>query len=339
MSRRSRTLAALSAAAVVGSLLIAPASTAEPAPEPVTDYCREQCHHILPPGQNGNATFAELVAHMLLGTRPPHSDDQLAKYDRLAGGYSELTTGTIDEFFNDNSFGVRPDDVERAYQPREDVTIIRDKTAGIPHIYGITRSGTAYGAGFATAEDKLFLMDAMRRAGRGEVTPFAGGAPANRQLEQQFFSVSPYTEQELQQQIDTVSRFGEPGRLAFEDAKSYVDGINEYIEKSHSGRYFPGEYVATGQSIRSPTKAGSNRSSSPTWSCWPRWSAPSSAVAAATRCRTRSRGCRCTSGSGRSAANRSGRRYAPRTIPKPSAPSTTGSRSRTAAHRRTRGAS
>ncbi|MEV6233319.1 penicillin acylase family protein [Saccharopolyspora shandongensis] len=246
MPRRSRTLAALSAAAVVGSLVLAPASTAEPIPEPAPDYCGQQCHHILPPGQNGNATFAELVAHMLLGTRPPHSDDQLAKYDRLAGGYRELTTGTIDDFFNDNSFGVRPDDVERTYRPREDVTIVRDKTAGIPHVYGTTRSGTAYGAGYATAEDKLFLMDAMRRAGRGEVTPFAGGAPANRQLEQQFFAVSPYTEQELQQQIDTVARHGERGRQALEDAKSYVDGINEYIEKSYNGRYFPGEYVATG---------------------------------------------------------------------------------------------
>ncbi|MGW5644673.1 penicillin acylase family protein [Saccharopolyspora sp. NPDC003752] len=246
MPRRSRTLAALSAAAVVGSLVLAPASTAESVPEPAPDYCQEQCHHILPPGQNGNATFADLVAHMLLGTRPPHSDDQLAEYDRLAGGYRELTTGTIDDFFNDNSFGVRPDDVERTYQPREDVTIVRDKTAGIPHIYGTTRSGTAYGAGYAIAEDKLFLMDAMRRAGRGEVSPFAGGAPANRQLEQQFFAVSPYTEQELQQQIDTVARYGERGRQALEDAKSYVDGINEYIDRSYNGRYFPGEYVATG---------------------------------------------------------------------------------------------
>ncbi|MCI2423711.1 penicillin acylase family protein [Saccharopolyspora sp. K220] len=246
MSRRSSTLAALSAAAIVGSLLIAPASAAREIPAPAPDYCGQQCHYILPPGQNGNATFADLVAHMLLGTRPPHSDDQLAKYAGLAGGYSALTTETISEFFNDNSFGVRPDDVERSYQPREDVTIVRDKTAGVPHVYGTTRSGTTFGAGYATAEDKLFLMDAMRRAGRGEVTPFAGGAPANRELEQRFFAVAPYTEHELQQQIDIVSRWGERGRQALEDAKSYVDGINDYIEKSHSGRYFPGEYVATG---------------------------------------------------------------------------------------------
>ncbi|GAA2810644.1 penicillin acylase family protein [Saccharopolyspora taberi] len=246
MSRRQRVVAVAGAAAVVGSLLAAPVSAAEPAPPPVTDYCGDQCHHILPPGQNGNATLAELAAHMLFGTRPKHSDDQIGKYDQLVPGYRELTTGTIDEFFNDNSFGVPDDQVERRYQPRADVTVVRDKTAGIPHIYGTTRSGTTFGAGYATAEDKLFLMDAMRRAGRGEVTPFAGGAEANRQLEQRFFASSPYTEQELQAQIDSAAQHGEAGKRALADAQSYVDGINTYIQQSHSGRYFPGEYVATG---------------------------------------------------------------------------------------------
>lgn len=248
MARRSP-IAAL-VAIIAGSLLVAPgahAQLSEPdVPRSPEDYCREQCHDILPPGQNGNATFAELVSHMLLGTRPKHSDDQLARYDALAGGYERLTTGTVQEFFNDHSFGVKPEDVERTYRPRADVTVVRDKTAGVPHVYGDTRSGTTFGAGYTTAEDKLFMMDALRHAGRGEVTPFAGGAPANRELEQSFFSVAPYTEQELQDQIDRVAAQGERGRLALQDALSYVDGINAYIQESHQGRYFPGEYVATG---------------------------------------------------------------------------------------------
>ncbi|TDC90016.1 penicillin acylase family protein [Saccharopolyspora aridisoli] len=240
MARRS--LVVTLVAVIAGSLLIAPGANAQP-PE---DYCRQQCHDVLPPGQNGNATFAELVSHMLLGTRPKHSDDQLGRYDALAGGYRELTTGTIQRFFNDHSFGVRPDDVERTYRPRADVTVVRDKTAGVPHVYGDTRSGTTFGAGYTTAEDKLFLMDALRHAGRGEITPFAGGAPANRELEQSFFSASPYTAEELQDQIDRVAAQGERGRMALQDAQSYVDGINAYIQESHRGRYFPGEYVATG---------------------------------------------------------------------------------------------
>ncbi|GAB3285496.1 penicillin acylase family protein [Parasphingorhabdus pacifica] len=234
----------------MGSLLMAPAAPAAPrdpeVPEPATYFCRQQCHDILPPGQNGNATFVELASHMLFGTRPPHSDDQIDQYADLADGYTELTTGTINDFFNDHSFGVPEDEVERTYRPRTDVTVVRDETAGIPHIYGDTRSGTMFGSGYTTAEDKLFLMDVLRRAGRGEVTPFAGGAEANRELEQSFFRASPYTEQELRRQIDSVAAQGERGQLALADAQSYVDGINRYIEKSHNGRYFPGEYVATG---------------------------------------------------------------------------------------------
>lgn len=248
MSRLSRTVAVFAVAAVVGTGLTAPPASARhaPLPEPAPDYCGEQCHDILPPGQSGNATFIELIGHLLFGTLPKHSGDQLDAYDELAARYSSLTTDTIDEFFNDHSFGVPADQVERSYRPREDVTIVRDKSTGAPHITGTTRSGTMFGAGYAAAEDKLFLMDVMRRAGRGTVSSFAGGAPANRALEQQFFAAAPYTEEELQQQLDDVARKGERGAQAIEDLESYVEGINAYIEKAHRGRYFPGEYVATG---------------------------------------------------------------------------------------------
>lgn len=259
-----RGLAVASVGAAVGSMLIGPVASAQPASDqPVSDqpgtaqsappansappdYCGEQCHEILPPGQNGNATLAELAGHQLFGTRPPHSDDQIDNYDELASGYPNLKPDTVQDFFNDNSFGVPEGQVERRYQPREDVTVVRDKEAGIPHVYGDTRSGTTFGAGYTTAENKLFLMDVLRRAGRGAVTPFAGGAEANRELEQDFFATSPYTEQELQKQIDDVARQGERGRQALADAKSYVDGINAYIGKSREHRNFPGEYVATG---------------------------------------------------------------------------------------------
>lgn len=253
MARQSwsgRIVITLSVGALAAGLAAVPASGAPAeaaAPPPVTDYCLGQCSHILPPGQNGNATFAEIVAHTLTGVRPSHSDDQLDTYDSLASGYPNLTTGTITEFFNDNSFGVPEDQVERSYQPREDVTVVRDRKTGTPHISGTTRSGTMFGAGYATAENKLFLMDVLRRAGRGAVTPFAGGAPGNRELEQGFFATSPYTEEELTAQIEAVRAQGPRGEQAYADVQSYVDGINAYAEQSHHGRYFPGEYVATGK--------------------------------------------------------------------------------------------
>ncbi|MHA6802678.1 penicillin acylase family protein [Salinifilum ghardaiensis] len=241
---------ALALAAVLTGGLAAPAAGAQEGagapPDGPTDYCGDRCDHILPPGQNGNATFGDLVGHILLGAKPPHSDDQLEPYARLADGYRELDTATIDRFFRDNSFGVEEQDVAREYQPRQDVTVVRDEQLGVPHIYGETRAGTSFGAGYATAEDKLFLMDVLRHAGRGQVSSFAGGAEQNRELEQRFFATAPYTEHELRAQIARVAEQGERGEQALRDAKSYVEGINAYVEHARENRDFPGEYAATG---------------------------------------------------------------------------------------------
>jgi acyl-homoserine lactone acylase PvdQ len=254
---RGRLLAALTALATVTSGLVAAAPAAVAAPDAfaANDYCLGQCGDILPPGQNGNATLAEILAHKVLGTRPAHSADQLGQYDSLAAGYGGLTTDKIGQFFNDSSFGVPAAQVESTTKPRSDVTIVRDKKLGIPHITGTTRSGTAFGAGYATAQDRLWLMDLFRRVGRGQLTPFAGGAPANRQLEQDFFRGAPYDEQELQAQIERAAASSPRGAQALADAQSYLDGVNAYITQSYNGRYFPGEYVLTGH-VDAITNAG-----------------------------------------------------------------------------------
>ncbi|MEV6619755.1 penicillin acylase family protein [Amycolatopsis sp. NPDC051106] len=251
---RALTLTALGAlvAGLTQVAVTAPAAQAAASPD---DYCGGQCSDILPPGEQGSATLAEILAHKVLGTRPDHAADQLGKYASLAGGYKSLTTSTISQYFNDASFGVAPDQVASTTKPRSDVTIVRDKALGVPHITGTTRAGTEFGAGYAAAQDRLWLMDVLRHAARGQVTPFAGGAEANRELEQQFFSNAPYTEAELQQQIDRVAANGPRGAQGLADAQAYVDGINKYINDSHSGRYFPGEYVLTGH-VDAITNAG-----------------------------------------------------------------------------------
>jgi acyl-homoserine lactone acylase PvdQ len=245
---------------VIASLLAAP----EPAEAQVlpptaafaaNDYCVGQCADINPPGQNGSATLAEILAHQVLGTRPQHADDQIGRYDALATGYGGLSTETISQFFNDSSFGVAPSQVESTTRPRADVTIVRDKATGTPHITGTTRSGTMFGAGYAAAQDRLFLMDVLRRVGRGQLTPFAGGAAANQQLEQGFLADAPYTEADLQRQIETAAAKGPRGAQAMTDARDYVEGINTYIRQAKSGRYFPGEYVLLGH-VDAITNAG-----------------------------------------------------------------------------------
>ncbi|MFI0811766.1 penicillin acylase family protein [Streptomyces echinatus] len=213
------------------------------------DYCGGQCSDILPPGENGNATLAQILLNQAFGTQPAHAEDQLGPYAGLATGYSALTDAKINTFFDDASFGVPSDQVASSEKPagRGDVTIVRDKKTGVPHITGTTRYGTEFGAGYAAAEDRLWLMDVFRHVGRGQLTGFAGGAPANQGLEQQFYRNAPYTEADLQAQIDNaVAGNGARGQQALADVKAYLDGINAYIDASDSGRYFPGEYVLTG---------------------------------------------------------------------------------------------
>ncbi|MEU5975313.1 penicillin acylase family protein [Streptomyces sp. NPDC047315] len=266
-ARRARRSAVGTAAAVLAlaASLLTPVPQALAAPEPAPpaaraaadgDLCAGQCSDVLPPGQNGNATLAEILAHRVFGTRPGHSSDQLARYDSLVGGYGGITDAKVNDFFNDASFGVPADQVESVASPRPDVTITRDKKTGVPHIKGTTRYGTEFGAGYAAGQDRLWMMDLFRNIGRGSLTPFAGGALANQGLEQQFWPQAPYTEADYQAQVDRIrTTEGPRGEQAMADAQAYVDGINAYRVQSKNGRYFPGEYVLTGH-VDSITNAG-----------------------------------------------------------------------------------
>ncbi|GAB2948315.1 penicillin acylase family protein [Streptomyces pseudoechinosporeus] len=228
---------------------------ADPQPK-ATDYCEGQCADILPPGTNGSATLAEILGNQLFGTQPPHADDQLGPYDALSSGYPSLTNDTLKNFYADASFGVPSDQVASVTKPRDDVTITRDKKYGVPHIQGTTRYGTEFGAGYAAGQDRMWLIDLFRHIGRGELTPFAGGAESNQGLEQQFWPQAPYTEADFQKQVDwLLNNSGERGKQAMEDAQAYIDGLNAYRLAAKNGRYFPGEYVLTGK-IDSITNVG-----------------------------------------------------------------------------------
>ena len=226
----SRVVVALAAAGMTfGAMSLpgspAPRASAATAAPPAADYCLGQCADILPPGENGNATLADILASQL------------------------------GRFFDDSSFGVPAGQVERVEQPRPDVTIVRDKATGVPHVTGTTRSGTMFGAGYAGAEDRLFTMDLLRHVGRGQLTSFAGGAPGNRALEQSVWRNSPYREADLQAQIDRLHSQGSRGAQLYADVQDYVAGINAYVAACMAARNCPGEYVLTGH-LDAVTNAG-----------------------------------------------------------------------------------
>ncbi|MFI1193685.1 penicillin acylase family protein [Micromonospora sp. NPDC020750] len=264
-----RLLAGATAAVGVAALLVAsptptpavgaPANTAVTATTSAfaaNDYCLGECGDIVPPGQNGNATLVEILANQTLGTLPRHSADQLGKYADLVYGYAGLREEQIGNFFNDASFGVPAGQVERDYSPRSDVRILRDRATGVPHVTGTTRGGTMYGAGYAGAEDRLFTMDLLRHVGRGTLTPFAGGSPGNRALEQSVWRNSPYTDADLQTQVDALRTKGPRGAQLYTDVQEYIAGINAYIGVCMANRNCPGEYVLTGHLDAITNKGG-----------------------------------------------------------------------------------
>ncbi|WP_405014889.1 penicillin acylase family protein [Kitasatospora sp. NBC_01539] len=246
-SLRSAAVAALTAVALLaaGAAALPAQAAAGPAPAP-GDPCLGQCQDILTAGENGHATLAGILLHQSVGTRPAHSADQVERYDNLLHDYSGLTDDQLAAYFNDASFGVAAGQVESTLSPRPGVTITRDKATGTPHIKGTTRADTEFGAGYAAGQDRLWLIDVLRHVGRGQLSSFAGGAAGNRALEQSLWAVAPYTETDLQQQLDRVRASGGRGAQAYQDIQDYVAGLNAFAAADVAADTYPGEYVLTG---------------------------------------------------------------------------------------------
>jgi acyl-homoserine lactone acylase PvdQ len=248
---RARGIAAVAAAWIVAGAFAAQAGAADVPPYRAGDYAGGGFHDVLPPGTNGLANGPQLLAFLTTGRRPEHNDDQLGMYADLVRATPGLTGADLPKYFKDSSFGVRPDDVARTYSPRSDVTIVRDKSFGVPHVYGTTRAGTMFGLGYAAAEDRLFFIDVLRHLGRAQLSSFAGGAPGNRAFDQEQWSIAPYTEVDLQRQADQFPiLYGQEGREVADDVTAYVAGINRYIDEAKlDPTKMPGEYAALGRPL------------------------------------------------------------------------------------------
>ena len=221
-----------------------PISPTGPDPQPFQANDGLGFHDVLPPGTRGLYNGAELGAFLTAGKTVPHCCDQLGMYGDLVYATPGLRAADIPKYFKDSSFGVRAGDEERRYHPRADVTIVRDKGFGVPHIYGSTRDGAMFGLGYAGAEDRLFLMDVLRHAGRGELSSFAGGSNVAQDREQ--WELAPYTEADLERQADQLPQYlGPLGDTIRNDVDHYVAGINQYItEARFDPSKLPGEYAA-----------------------------------------------------------------------------------------------
>lgn len=223
-------------------LLAAVAPAAQAAPQPYGTNDAGGFRNVLPPGENGLDTLAQIFAFRGIGTIPPHYADQQPLYEDLVYGSPELTDDKVGIYFKDATFGVPAGQAASTIEPRPGVTIIRDSAYGIPHIYGDTRADTMFGAGYAGAADRLFLMDVLRHTGRAELASFLGGANAGADASQ--WSFAPYTEADLEKQLaQAPQQYGSIGQQAVDDVQAYVDGINAYVAAAAADPDLrPGEY-------------------------------------------------------------------------------------------------
>ena len=169
-------------------------------------------------------------------------------YSNLTTAAGGITAQTLPDYFKDATFGVPAGDVESTESPEPGATIVRDSRYGVPHIYGDTRAELMFAIGYATAEDRLFFIDALRHAGNGDLAAFAGGA--NVSMDEQVWAGEPYTHQDLVNQVQYGLAHEPDGAQVYADATAYVDGINAYISKAaqplNTLTMEPAEYVALG---------------------------------------------------------------------------------------------
>jgi acyl-homoserine lactone acylase PvdQ len=242
---------ALLAAVALTLLAAAPAAAQTTLPSYVQPYGTNDAggfFNVLPPGEAGVDNATQFLQYEALGTIPPNFDDQQPLYDNLLYAAPTLTPAEIPNYFKDATFGVKPQDIKSVEQPEPGLTIVRDQY-DVPHVYGQTRAEVMFGAGFAGAEDRLFLMDVLRHTAEAQLSSFIGGAAGNQAMDEQQWTVAPYTQADLQQQLNDAGRlYGSAGLQVVSDVENYVDGINAYIHDALAGSEpLPAEYAAIGK--------------------------------------------------------------------------------------------
>ncbi|HVT34521.1 MAG TPA: penicillin acylase family protein, partial [Nevskiaceae bacterium] len=207
---------------------------------------------IVPPGSNGNSAGG-IGAPAVIPTSdfvyPKNFRDQLDMYGDLAYAKTPLKADTcappadISQHVKSsdqacNYFKAAPLTITdaQAVSTRtltapngKSVTIRRDGW-GVPYIEGDDRSSAEYGAGFAAAQDRLWLFDILRNVGRGRASAFLGPSPTTYDLDSEFGVPGGYSEDELTTMVNnTVSKLGPLGPIFLNDTQMFVAGMNAYI--------------------------------------------------------------------------------------------------------------
>ncbi|HVW80740.1 MAG TPA: penicillin acylase family protein [Mycobacteriales bacterium] len=251
------------AAAVASQVMVLTGASAAPRPgaqasaTAVPSFQHDQggFHSVLGYGEGQTTSLTDLVNFEVAGRAPASFTNQAAMYNAVIT-HEPKTDADLSSFYKNSDFAVPTgSDVGSVEHPTAGVTVIRDKRFDVPHIYATTRSAGMYAVGYVTAQDRLFLMDVLRRMAEGEQAGLLG--PSSISSDSSALGQFDLSPAELTREINAVARQeGKAGKQALADIKQYVAGINGYINATKTNpTLLPAEYVALGATPRPWTLA------------------------------------------------------------------------------------
>ena len=215
-------------AAILSLALVASVAAAGPAADPASVALT-----ILPPGENGGLTFDR------------NTTDQAKLYDALTPLQDRVTDRDLRRLFKPAPLTLAGKATRTERLPRSGVTIRRD-SFGVPYVNGRTQEDVAYGAGYATAEDRGLLLALIRGPARAAALDVPGLDPLALALSGRTFVPSAQTEAFLARQIALLNGSGALGRRFVRLVDAYAAGINGYYSSKGipSDRYTSNDVIA-----------------------------------------------------------------------------------------------
>src|SRR3954452_4737262 len=209
-------IVAVAGATLAGLVAGGPASSAAGSP-PAYVSDAGGFRSVLAYGEGQTVNAIDLAQYEATGTPPDSFVSQAGLYNAGVDPRS-ATDATLDRYFHSSSFTPVDAPGSSTEQPKAGVTIARDDKVQVFRVYGASRPDVMWGAGYAAAEDRLFLMDVLRRTAEGTAEAMA-----------------------------LPKRLGAEGARALDDLQQYVAGINAYIQAATTNpTLLPAEYPALG---------------------------------------------------------------------------------------------
>jgi hypothetical protein len=228
----------------VGVLAAPAGARAQQEPPPLNVPSLGLFRSVLAQGEGQQLNALEFAQYQVSGEPPATYTSQQPLYVGVMPRAAALEPGDLDRFYKPTEFGAMPGGVASESNPRPGVRILRDARFGMAHVYGQTRADVMFGVGYATAEERLFAMDALRHAAKGTLAELTG--PDGAEMDREQLTDQDFTDEELRAQFEALpSKFGEAGARGRQDVLDYIAGINARIDEVRSDpTKLPAEYPA-----------------------------------------------------------------------------------------------